>query len=62
MRIMQVARQGISATGLRLPQAELSRKSKVCRTWIRRFQSYEPSQAIGESGPVPQRSRRSSDA
>src|SRR6266550_6363989 len=46
MRIMQLAREGSPPPGLRLPQAELSRKpNQIARGRIRRFESYMPSQA-----------------
>jgi hypothetical protein len=46
MRIIQLAREGSPPLGLRLPQAELSRKSnQIARGRIRRFESYMPSQA-----------------
>jgi hypothetical protein len=47
MRIIQLAREGSPPLGLRLPQAELSRKSnQIARGRIRRFESYMPSQAV----------------
>ena len=47
MRIMQLAREGSPPAGLRLLQAELSRKSnQLARARIRRFESYMPSQAV----------------
>src|SRR5436190_23650684 len=50
MRIMQLEREGSPAPGLRLPQAELSRKSnQVARARIRRFESSMPSHAVGLS-------------
>ena len=50
MRIMQLAREGSPPLGLRLPQAELSRKSnQIARRRIRRFESYMPSQTVGVS-------------
>ena len=48
MRITQLAREGSPPPGLRLPQAELSRKSnQVALAQIRRFESDMPSQAVG---------------
>jgi hypothetical protein len=47
MRIMQLAREGSPPPRLRLPQAELSRKSnQIARGRIRRFESDMPSQAV----------------
>jgi hypothetical protein len=51
MRIMQLAREGSPAPGLRLPQAELSRKpNQIARGRIRRFESDMASQAVGLTG------------
>jgi hypothetical protein len=45
------ATRTVSATGLRLPQAELSHKSNlIARRRIRRFESYMPSQAVRSLG------------
>src|SRR5438105_1744489 len=47
MRIMQLAREGSPPPRLRLPQAELSRKSnQIARGRIRRFESDMPSHAV----------------
>jgi hypothetical protein len=47
MGITQLAREGSPPPGLRLTQAELSRKSnQLVRTRIRQFESYMPSQAV----------------
>jgi hypothetical protein len=47
MRPMQLGREWSPPPGLRLPQAELSRKSnQVARGRIRRFESYMPIQAV----------------
>jgi hypothetical protein len=47
MPIIQLAREGSPPPGLRLPQAELSRKSnQMARARIRRFESSVPSQAV----------------
>jgi hypothetical protein len=47
MRIIQLAREGSPPPGLRLPQAELSRKSnQMARARIRRFESSVPSHAV----------------
>jgi hypothetical protein len=47
MRIMQLAREGSPPPRLRLPQAELSRKSnQIACGRIRRFESDMPSQAV----------------
>src|SRR6266480_4500447 len=48
MRIMQLAREGSPPPGLRLPQAELSRKSNlIARGRIRRFESDMPQSLCG---------------
>jgi hypothetical protein len=48
MGITQLAREGSPPPGLRLTQAELSRKSnQLVRARIRQFESYMPSQAVG---------------
>jgi hypothetical protein len=45
---MQLACEGSPPPGLRLPQAELSRKTnQVARAQIRRFESYMPSHPVG---------------
>ena len=50
MRIMQLAREGSPPPGLRLPQAELSRKSnQMARARIRQFESDMLSQAVSLS-------------
>jgi hypothetical protein len=47
MRIIQLAREGSLPPGLRLSQAELSRKSnQLARARIRQFESDMPSQAV----------------
>jgi hypothetical protein len=47
MRVLQLGREWSPPPGLRLPQAELSRKSnQVARGRIRQFESDMPSQAV----------------
>ena len=60
MLIIQPAREGSLPRGLRLPQAELSRKSnQVARARIRRFESSMPGQAVGLQQPNAARSMAS---
>ena len=60
MRIMQLAREGSPPPRLRLPQAELSRKSnQIARGRIRGFESDMPSQAVGLQQPNAARSMAS---
>jgi hypothetical protein len=51
MRIIQLAGEGSPPPGLRLSQAELSRKSnQLARARIRQFESYMPRHAVGLTG------------
>jgi hypothetical protein len=53
MRIIQLAREGSLPPGLRLSQAELSRKSnQLARARIPRFESDMPSQAVRSLGGI----------
>jgi hypothetical protein len=53
MGIIQLAREGSPPPGLRLTQAELSRKSnQLVRARIRQFESYMPSQANAATSQI----------